>query len=422
MPPLHSPSMVLRGDTEAHKIRGGTGVSRTVIVGLVGAAILVIALFLNLWSNPDPAEVDATTPATQNEETTNTSETAAAQPTPEPEPEDVSEVDPPQQAALTPPEDPQPTEAPQDAPSPIAPTFDVVRIDPSGDAVIAGRAEPGSTVTVIDTGTDIGFVEADGRGEWVFLPTTPLEPGPHELRLRAELEDGTILFGEGAVVLVVPNPGQDIAGRDTDDSAADPQPVVVLIPDEDTVGAELIQAPKPAAPEPEIPDDTAPIAALGTTSTAEPSGVESDDGSMSVETIDYDPEGNISIAGTAPRDSTVIAYLDGNAIGSGDVNTDRKWRINPDTEVAPGIYQMRLDAVSGDTVVSRLEIPFSRAAPITDLEGDAFIVVQPGNSLWRIARRTLGDGVNFTVIYEANEDQIRDPDLIYPGQVFEIPR
>ena len=48
--------------------------------------------------------------------------------------------------------------------------------------------------------------------------------------------------------------------------------------------------------------------------------------------------------------------------------------------------------------------------------------VQPGNSLWRIARRTLGQGLRYTVIYEANRDQIRDPNLIYPGQVFLIPQ
>jgi nucleoid-associated protein YgaU len=49
-------------------------------------------------------------------------------------------------------------------------------------------------------------------------------------------------------------------------------------------------------------------------------------------------------------------------------------------------------------------------------------VVKPGNSLWWIARRTYGDGVQFTVIYEANRDHIRDPNKIYPGQVFTLPK
>jgi nucleoid-associated protein YgaU len=49
------------------------------------------------------------------------------------------------------------------------------------------------------------------------------------------------------------------------------------------------------------------------------------------------------------------------------------------------------------------------------------VIVQPGNSLWRLARRTYGNGLMFTVIYEANKGQITDPNLIYPGQIFELP-
>ena len=48
--------------------------------------------------------------------------------------------------------------------------------------------------------------------------------------------------------------------------------------------------------------------------------------------------------------------------------------------------------------------------------------VQPGNSLWRLARRSYGEGLRYTEIYEANKDQIRNPDLIYPGQVFVLPK
>ena len=50
------------------------------------------------------------------------------------------------------------------------------------------------------------------------------------------------------------------------------------------------------------------------------------------------------------------------------------------------------------------------------------VVVQPGESLWRIARHAYGQGVRYTVIFAANHDQIRDPDLIYPGQTFAVPK
>ena len=57
-----------------------------------------------------------------------------------------------------------------------------------------------------------------------------------------------------------------------------------------------------------------------------------------------------------------------------------------------------------------------------DLPDGTVAFVQPGNSLWRLARQTYGSGLRYTEIYEANKDQIRDPDLIYPGQVFVLPR
>ena len=49
-------------------------------------------------------------------------------------------------------------------------------------------------------------------------------------------------------------------------------------------------------------------------------------------------------------------------------------------------------------------------------------VVQRGNSLWRIAQHAYGAGARYVIIYSANPDQIRNPDKIYPGQVFKIPK
>jgi nucleoid-associated protein YgaU len=48
-------------------------------------------------------------------------------------------------------------------------------------------------------------------------------------------------------------------------------------------------------------------------------------------------------------------------------------------------------------------------------------VVSRGDNLWRISHRIYGHGTRFTVIYGANQKQIRNPNLIYPGQVFVLP-
>ena len=47
--------------------------------------------------------------------------------------------------------------------------------------------------------------------------------------------------------------------------------------------------------------------------------------------------------------------------------------------------------------------------------------VQPGATLWAIAKESYGAGIEYHKVFEANKERIRDPDLIYPGQVFEIP-
>jgi nucleoid-associated protein YgaU len=91
----------------------------------------------------------------------------------------------------------------------------------------------------------------------------------------------------------------------------------------------------------------------------------------------------------------------------------------------PGTYTLRLDQLDASgRPVARLETPFTRVTqpPIAgDMQVD-YVVVQPGNSLWRISRRLYGEGIKYVYIYEANQAQIRDPDLIYPGQVFEVPQ
>jgi nucleoid-associated protein YgaU len=52
----------------------------------------------------------------------------------------------------------------------------------------------------------------------------------------------------------------------------------------------------------------------------------------------------------------------------------------------------------------------------------ATTVVSRGDSLWRISHLTYGAGMRYAVVYKANRDQIRNPNRIYPGQIFVLPR
>ena len=150
---------------------------------------------------------------------------------------------------------------------------------------------------------------------------------------------------------------------------------------------------------------------------------------VSIDTISYSAEGEVQLSGRAQQDSRVVrVYLDNAPITTLEIDPDGRWRGDlPDVDT--GIYRLRVDEVAGDgEVTSRLETPFKREDPEvlqaneTGEEVKAKrITVQTGNTLWAIARDRYGEGLLFVEIFEANKESIRDPNLIFPGQVFELP-
>ncbi len=277
--------------------------------------------------------------------------------------------------------------APQTAP---LPSFDVVRVNPSGDAVIAGRAVPGSTVVIFENNEPIGEVRADARGEWVFVPAKPLKPGSRELSLEMRVPGQPPVLSDHIVTLLIPEIDKDVAGR----PATASQALALRVPRDGRGPSQVLQKP-----------------------TLETAVV------FAIDAIDYDDKGGISISGRGTPKSTVRLYLDGRFIGSAEVGADSRWLFLPRTEIQPGTYTLRADqSGEGDKVTARAEIPFARAEAVPNLAPGMSVVVQPGNSLWRLARRTYGQGTSFTIIYEANKTQIRDPDLIFPGQIFQLPK
>jgi hypothetical protein len=145
-------------------------------------------------------------------------------------------------------------------------------------------------------------------------------------------------------------------------------------------------------------------------------------GELVLEAIDYGADGGTVISGRGPPGSRLLIYLDNRLIGDITAGKDGRWELVLNRPLAPGLYSLRIDQVDPDgKVIARVETPFVRAETLVAKPGEDFVIVQPGNSLWRIARRTLGRGIRYTLIFEANQSQIRDPDLIYPGQIFILP-
>ena len=258
--------------------------------------------------------------------------------------------------------------------------------------MIAGRADSGSTVTIRSGNKVVGNAKASERGDWVVVTPAPLDPGTHELSVSSQLSGKPDVAGERNVVIVVPERGRDIAGRVA----------------EETGGSLALAVPKASNEAPAI---------LQT-----PQGI--GDERLALDAIDYGKQGDdLSMAGRAPPAGEVRVYVENEFVGRATADEKGRWDLKPKKEIKPGKHQLRVDQVQpGGKVVARLELSFFRAPPIRDLAPDSVIFVQPGNNLWRIARMIYGRGIRYTVIYEANRDQIRDPDLIFPGQVFLLPK
>jgi nucleoid-associated protein YgaU len=295
------------------------------------------------------------------------------------------------------------------------PTFDVARIEPTGEAVIAGRAAPGATVELLRDGEVHDRAVADKSGQFVIVPPK-LPPGTYDLTLRSKAPDGTMATSKQRVTAA-------LEPRSTE------RPVVALVtPNKPTVVLSQPGAPKPGS------------------------------GALVVETVEIEPGGKFHVSGQARPGAALRLYLNDSFVTSVTAGADGRFAVTINEGVAPGSYRVRLDeASSSGTVRARAEVPFNvpdptasvsaqatsklpdSAAPrlaaagttvLPDSGSPSSTVVVPkittttvsrGDSLWRLSQVSYGAGTRYAVIYKANREQIRNPNLIYPGQVFVVP-
>jgi nucleoid-associated protein YgaU len=352
--------------------------------------------------------------------------------------------------------------------APKPPEFDVVRVSPNGETVVAGRAPGAARVELLDQGRLIASEKVDPSGQFVLLPPA-LAGGDHLLALRITPEGQSPVSSNQSVAVAV-RPGTSPVV-----TLAEPgKPSVVL-----------------AAPTPATPAKPAESAAASTS------------GQVSIRTAEVEAGGRFFATGTAPPGSTVRLYLNGSHVADAAAASDGKWSLTIARGVAGGKYALRADAVTAQgKVTSRAEVPFdapvavaattpsskpalpesapqpvgnspaaqsaasgaaspalavapgapqvmspgpAAQAPQTTVASQApasppqaassvaatanpivpeisTATVSRGDSLWRISRLRFGKGMRYTVIYEANASQIRNPNRIYPGQVLVMPQ
>ncbi len=336
-----------------------------------------------------------------------------------------------------------------------APGFDTVRVEKTGEAVIAGRAEAGSEVTVKHNGKAIGTAVANADGAFVVVPDAPLPPGNGALTLEAKSTGDSIARKASETVAV--------AVPEKEDGSA---MVAVVSPDQPTKVLQKPEAkPVPEKVEPQQVQSAAvePAAEQPVAETPSKSAppVTTARSNISLDAVDYDAQGNIVFSGRGNSGSAIRLYVDNQAVGESRSDAEGRWSFSGPARIAPGTHRLRVDELAeGGGVASRVELPFFREeaakvalaapesevpavaedpaeltapapspetqaalteAPVIEAPQDGRIVIQPGNNLWKLSRVIYGKGMKYTVIYEANKDHIRDPDLIYPGQVFKTP-
>lgn len=400
--------------------------------------------------------------------------------------------------------------------------FDIVRVEPDGETVVAGRAAPGSVVELLRNGAPVAQDTANSAGEFVIVPPA-LGKGDHELTLRARSGDGVEMRSESSVVVSIPESGE-----------------VLVVESRPGAPSEVLQKPQTlaqetaASPEAAQPEQTAqapePEAAAQATPSSEPAAPASGQAAsaatepaLRIGVVEVE-DGRLIAQGQGPSGSSVRIYLNDAPIAEAVIGDENRWSLTVERGVTPGNYRVRVDQVDeSGQVTSRAEVPFTyrapapvmaeatvpdtatspapEAAPALDRQtvaapdtrsetapaaaippaspanavagaheaargsqpvaeaqqapaadaaapsgvtgpapaaqadvaapatsADAVVAdldtvtVERGDSLWRISRSIYGRGIRYTVIYDANDDQIRNPNLIYPGQVFVVPQ
>jgi nucleoid-associated protein YgaU len=267
------------------------------------------------------------------------------------------------------------------APPPLAPAapvinpprFDVVRVDANGNTVLAGRAAPGAVVTVKSGNAVIGTATADAHGSFVILPAKPLASGPQELSLTETLPNGTVISGgETASINVPAGQGQALA--------------VLSGPNGSSVVSG--QGPRP--------------------------------GTLGIGTVDYDANGHAIFSGTAPAGARIDLALNGKEIGRTTAGKDGTWHFAASVPANNGTLALSATTAAG-ALLPPVTAPFALET-LPNALAAGHIVITHGQNLWLIARHVYGSGTLYTLIYNANSDKIHDPNLIFPGQGFALPK
>ncbi|MGH0004458.1 Ig-like domain-containing protein [Pseudovibrio ascidiaceicola] len=380
------------------------------------------------------------------------------------------------------------------------PSFDVMRVEPSGDAVVAGRAEAGSIVALISNGDVVGKGIANNSGEFAIVLERPLKPGDHDVSLEAtnqetqeksgsqqhiavsvpEDETGEVLVvlnepdapskilqlpetpvtaepvatanakapetAAPAEVAVAQTPGAkeeapvNVAAEEPAQAPAKTEVAVTETPS--SVNAASAPAPE-AAQTAEAPVEVAAQTPASVQTPAAPVAAATEEPQLTVKAVETE-KGKVFVAGESEPGAQVRVYVGEEFIGEAQAGTEGRWLVEAEKTIPAGNVEVRADKVENTDgkVEARAQVVFtkgendvamipvrlvaegsgSKGASATVGIGELpNVIIRRGDNLWTISRRLYGKGTRYTTIYQANSQQIQNPDMIFPGQVFMLP-
>ncbi len=327
------------------------------LVVLVAATLLMVFFVLPRISPEGESISDAVNQAGET-----VKEAVTEEPTPATPPEQVSEP-----AAETPAggtADPQQAEIK----APVTPAFDVLRVEPDGSAVIAGRAEPGATIEINSDEGAVASVKVGPSGDFAIALDQPLPAGDHQLVLKATTDDGRVIVSEetatvsvpstsdGKLLAMVTKPGK--ASRLVSVPAADSTDV-------GQAGNNALGSDRPEAPTlPALPDAASDLVAAAPQMAAEPAPAapQGDTAELKVTAVEIERD-RIFIAGTAPAGASLVGFAGEQPVGRSKAGQDGHFVIDGTTQLAVGEHLIAVEMLDGNGKTAlRVAVPFNRPA------------------------------------------------------------
>ncbi|WP_422375865.1 LysM peptidoglycan-binding domain-containing protein [Roseibium sp.] len=294
----------------------------------------------------------------------------------------------------------------------------------------AAQAEAGEAETASGDAAQVAAAEGTGNTS---------QPEATETAATTASDNGSAPAAAEQTAAAAQTPETD-AGEETQVASRSVQPSEPAQSEEQPAAAASEQ---PASQGEQAPADNQPVEATAPATSAPQPEAAPAEPTVTVEAVESETD-KVFVAGTGEPGSSVRVYVGDEFQGEAEVNASGKWLVQGTKNIAEGNVEVRADLIAedGNAVDARAAVTFEKEQDkqivltkvvASGASGDAagqgaevkktlpVVIIRKGDNLWRISRRLYGEGVRYTTIYQANQDQIRNPDLIYPGQVFLTP-